>query len=451
MTKEQFDYFKQHGFTDELVTIVFDEGWDKVDIENYILLYNHQNNEDVLLPTFARQKDVYGKSGKGKDSGKKPTKCDEEGKDCEGGKSKGTDGKGRKKGVKSTYTKNDKGDERSRSGKDGNQKSTKTKNAKHGEPSGSRKDGKGEKSNKTKNDEGEPSGSGKDGKGEKSKKTKNDKGEKSGSGKGKKKDKSNETKNVKHGETSWSDEPGRKNTKDRDEGNKRSKSKKSQMEINDPIVHFGTNVSEASDLYREGRGSENSDGHGGKSDESVVDEERGEVEECTDRKGDNLERGGKGSVGDEGSVDGVEGSEGSVADEGSVDGEVEDGNVDNRENVEYENTESEGNKDGEENEDADSAGNLEDGAKGGNVEGANVVEEESRYKCKFCTHGFDAYNAYIIHIESRHPGWQDSDTERNLQERIDLQLAAAIEGESEDSETVPVLDDKDMDERGLVE
>ena len=256
---------------------------------------------------------------------------------------------------------------------------------------------------------------------------------------------------MKRGETSQSDEPGRKNTKDRDKGNKRSKSKKSQMEINDPIVHFGTNVSEASDLYREGRGSENSDGHGGKSDESVVDEERGEVEERTDRKGDNVERGGKGSVGDEGSVDGVEGGEGSVADEGSVDGEVEDGNVDNRENVEYENTESEGNKDGEENEDADLAGNLEDGAEGGNVEGANVVEEESRYKCKFCTHGFDAYNAYIIHVESRHPGWRDSDTERNLQERIDLQLAAAIEGESEDSETVPVLDDKDMDERGLVE
>ena len=252
LTKEQFDFFKQHGFTDELVTIVFDEGWDKVDIENYILLYNHQNNEDVPLPTFARQKDVYGKSGKGKDGGKKPTKCDEEGKDCEGGKSKGTDGKGRKKGVKSTYMKNDKGGERSGSGKDGNQKSTKMKNAKHGEPSGSRKDVKGEKSNKTKNDEGEPSGSGKDGKGEKSKKTKNDKGEKSGSGKGKKKDKSNETKNVKHGETSQSNEPGRKNTKDRDKGNKRSKSKKSQMEINDPIVHFGTNVSEASDLYREG-------------------------------------------------------------------------------------------------------------------------------------------------------------------------------------------------------
>ena len=50
-----------------------------------------------------------------------------------------------------------------------------------------------------------------------------------------------------------------------------------------------------------------------------MDEERGEVEERTDRKGDNVERGGKGSVGDKGSVDGVEGGE------GSVDGEVEDG------------------------------------------------------------------------------------------------------------------------------
>ena len=41
LIKEQYKYFKQHGFTDELITIVLDEGWDKIDIENYVLLYNH--------------------------------------------------------------------------------------------------------------------------------------------------------------------------------------------------------------------------------------------------------------------------------------------------------------------------------------------------------------------------------------------------------------------------
>ena len=67
MTKEQYKYFKQHGLTDELITIVLDEGWDKIDIENYVLLYNHQNNEHVPLPILSRQKDIYGRSGGEKD------------------------------------------------------------------------------------------------------------------------------------------------------------------------------------------------------------------------------------------------------------------------------------------------------------------------------------------------------------------------------------------------
>ena len=67
LTKEQYEYFKQHGFTDELITIVLDEGWDKIDIENYVLLYNHHNNEHVPLPILSRQKDIYGRSGGEKD------------------------------------------------------------------------------------------------------------------------------------------------------------------------------------------------------------------------------------------------------------------------------------------------------------------------------------------------------------------------------------------------
>ena len=59
LTKDQFDFFeKEQGFTDELISIVLDEGWDKVDIENFILLYNHKNNAQIPLPTFRRERSV---------------------------------------------------------------------------------------------------------------------------------------------------------------------------------------------------------------------------------------------------------------------------------------------------------------------------------------------------------------------------------------------------------
>ena len=64
LTKEQFDFFEANGFTDELITIVADEGWDKVDIENFILMYNFQNGKHVALPIFDRDKTIYGKRGK---------------------------------------------------------------------------------------------------------------------------------------------------------------------------------------------------------------------------------------------------------------------------------------------------------------------------------------------------------------------------------------------------
>ena len=62
LMKEQYKYFKQYGFTDELITIVLDEGWDKINIENYVLLYNHKNKEHVPLPILSRQKEIYGRS-----------------------------------------------------------------------------------------------------------------------------------------------------------------------------------------------------------------------------------------------------------------------------------------------------------------------------------------------------------------------------------------------------
>ena len=51
----------ENGFTDELITIVMDSGWDRIDVENYILMYNHKNKKKVPIPDFKRKKDVYGK------------------------------------------------------------------------------------------------------------------------------------------------------------------------------------------------------------------------------------------------------------------------------------------------------------------------------------------------------------------------------------------------------
>ena len=79
------------------------------------------------------------------------------------------------------------------------------------------------------------------------------------------------------------------------------------------------------------------------------------------------------------------------------------------------------------------------------------VEEDLPYKCKFCTHSFEVYDAYIIHVKSRHPGWQDSDADRYRQERLDLQLAAMMQEQEEQSDTVQVLDENDKVERQLVE
>ena len=64
LTKEQFDFFETNGFTDELITIVADKGWDRVDIENFVLMYNFQNCKCVALPVFDRDKTIYGKRGK---------------------------------------------------------------------------------------------------------------------------------------------------------------------------------------------------------------------------------------------------------------------------------------------------------------------------------------------------------------------------------------------------
>ena len=80
-----------------------------------------------------------------------------------------------------------------------------------------------------------------------------------------------------------------------------------------------------------------------------------------------------------------------------------------------------------------------------------AIAEDLAYKYKFCTHCFEVYDAYIIHVESRHPGWQDSDADRYRQERFDSQLAAMIQEQEEQSNSVQVLDENDEIERQLVE
>ena len=127
--------------------------------------------------------------------------------------------------------------------------------------------------------------------------------------------------------------------------------------------------------------------------------------------------------------------------------EVEDGT--NREDVEIEDG-----RNTEEVEDGTNREEVEDGMNREDVEDEDdheEVDEDLPYKCKFCSHSLEVYNAYIIHVKSRHPGWQDSDADRYRQERLDSQLAAMIQEQEEQSDTVQVLDENDEVERQLVE
>ena len=125
--------------------------------------------------------------------------------------------------------------------------------------------------------------------------------------------------------------------------------------------------------------------------------------------------------------------------------EVEDGM--NREEVE-DGTNREEVEDGMNREEVEDGTNREDVVDEDDYED---VAEDLPYKCIFCTHCFEVYDAHIIHVESRHPGWQDSDADRYRQERFDSQLAAMIQEQAEQSDSVQVLDENDEIERQLVE
>ena len=136
--------------------------------------------------------------------------------------------------------------------------------------------------------------------------------------------------------------------------------------------------------------------------------------------------------------------------------EIEDGS--NREDVEMQDgSNTQEAEDGMKREEAEDGTNREEVEDGTNREDVvdeddyEEVQEDLPYKCKFCTHSFEVYDTYIIHVESRHPGWQDSDADKYRQQRLDSQLAAMMQEQEEQSDTVQVLDENDEVERQLVE
>ena len=283
--------------------------------------------------------------------------------------------------------------------------------------------------------------------------------------------------------------------------------------MEEPIVHFETN--EVGDLYREGKGDTSeilSESDNGEVREVRERDSGGELETVDTGvqqvRNQNVEMVGSLDIDITGinkntRVDNLE----NVSGHGNVENEVLEGNLagPNREESEHEtngrsveidngsNREDEEMQDGSNTQEAEDGTNREKAEDGMNREkaedgtnqeeaedGANrkeaedgmtreevddgmnredvvdeddydKVEEDFPYKCKFCTHSFEVNNADIIHVKSRHPGWQDSDADRFMQERLDLQLAAMMQEKEEQSDTVQVLDENDEVERHLVE
>ena len=52
LNAQQKEIFIAKGFTKALLNAVISAGWDKLDIDNYILRYNHVNNEKIPIPTL---------------------------------------------------------------------------------------------------------------------------------------------------------------------------------------------------------------------------------------------------------------------------------------------------------------------------------------------------------------------------------------------------------------
>ena len=52
LNAQQRKIFVAKGFTKALLNAIISDGWDKRDIDDYILRYNHNNNEKIPIPTL---------------------------------------------------------------------------------------------------------------------------------------------------------------------------------------------------------------------------------------------------------------------------------------------------------------------------------------------------------------------------------------------------------------
>ena len=52
LNKQQKEIFVAKGFTKALLNAVISDVWDKHDIDDYILMYNHNNNEKIPIPAL---------------------------------------------------------------------------------------------------------------------------------------------------------------------------------------------------------------------------------------------------------------------------------------------------------------------------------------------------------------------------------------------------------------
>ena len=54
LSKEKETVFVNNGFTPALQHAVIAEGWDQKDIKDFIIMYNHNNNSKIAVPTLTK-------------------------------------------------------------------------------------------------------------------------------------------------------------------------------------------------------------------------------------------------------------------------------------------------------------------------------------------------------------------------------------------------------------
>ena len=493
LMKEQFDFFeRQQSFTDELVTVVMDEGWDRVDIENFVLMYNHTHGKKIPLPKFRREKEIYVNKVKEKKKDENTKSADESGQ--KKGKDKGKNGEStgggkRNKRGKSERGKSDKGERKSSSSgknvKKGNKRDDpivhfgtnivetevgelyrKGREQVESEDGSDREDPSGKASGgATSEGYGNNGGGGESGGGIAGVQLGNS-GE-SGAGNSGGNNRSGESGNGGGGESGARNGGGQtgNGSGESDGGNGEDSGNNGGGESGG-----GQSGNNGSGESGNGGGGESGAGNSGGNNGSGESGNGGGGESGAGNGGGNNGSGesGNGGGGESGGGNGG-GNNGSGESGNGGGGELGAGNCGGQTgNGSGEsgggNGEESGNNGGGGESGAGNGGqsnNASGGERSGDITGrsgdddlgggGNGGEEQERYKCQFCTHGFDVYNAYLIHVGSKHPRWKERQDEQIAQERRDLEVAIAMQQESEDSETVPVLDERDENERMLVE